>query len=89
MTEEEIAREAEQYDRFYPELTSFCRPDLKTGPAPKQVTRSYKLVLVQGAKVVDVYQMPNGEQITGIEVSGRVSEWVDMCVLVRERVSGE
>lgn len=68
LTEEEIQKEQEQHDRFFNDLNSFCQPDTKVGPAPKLQSRRYKLVLMQGGSAVDVYTLPENEEVLGIEV---------------------
>lgn len=68
LNEAEIEKELASYDRFVNDLTSFCQPDPKVGAAPKQKTRRYKLSLVQGGAVVDVFKLNENEQILGLEV---------------------
>ena len=67
LTNDEKEKEETFYDRFFPNLDSFCQPDVSIAPAPLISMREHKLVIMQSGTAVDEYVLPLGEQILGIE----------------------
>lgn len=66
-TEAEREEDRSVYDRFFPEMNSFSKPDEGVGPAPAVVERSYKVSVVQSGCVVDSYVLPPNEVAVEIE----------------------
>ena len=65
LTDEEMKIEEENYDRFIPDLTSFCQPNETLAPAPLLESTQHKVVLVQGNTAIDEYFLKENEQILG------------------------
>lgn len=69
VTSEEKAKDDEEFGRFFPSLESFASPSEKTGKDPSLKDRRYKLNLVQGGEVVDVFDsFLDGEYVMDIDV---------------------
>ena len=68
LTKEEQEREESTYDRFHLDFTSFAQPDRASGAPPPTVGRQYKLAILQDGVAVDVFNMPVGEHVLGVEV---------------------
>jgi len=69
LTDEEKQKEAELYERFFPDLDSFCQPDKAVGAPPPLKTRKYKIAFIQNGKCVGIHELPDGENVLGMEVA--------------------
>lgn len=68
LTEEEKQKEAELYERFL-SLDSFSQPDKAVGAPPPLKLRKYKIAFIQNGKCVGIHELPEGENVLGMEVA--------------------
>ena len=68
LTEEELQEDGELYERYFPNMDSFCQPDYSVGKAPAVSERAHTLALLQGSAVVDTYTLPPNECVVDVEV---------------------
>jgi cleavage and polyadenylation specificity factor subunit 1 len=69
LTDEEKEKEAELYERFFPNLESFSQPEKTVGAPPPLKSRRYKIAFIQNGKCVGIHELPEGENVLGMEVA--------------------
>ena len=60
--------EKKLYDRYFPDMDSFCAPDVAIGAPPSHAVRSDSLVLMQSGQPVSSYDFDDNEHIVGCDV---------------------
>jgi hypothetical protein len=91
LNEEEAKKEEDTYDRFLGDLSDgFGQPDASLGPAPSVEAKQYKIAIVQGGTAVDVYTLPENEQVLGVEVLYlTVEREVEVAISVPMMIGGK
>ena len=69
LTEKEKKTEDELYDRYFPDLESFSQPDKAVGAPPMLTCRQFKIAFIQNGKCVGIHELPEGENVLGMEVA--------------------
>ena len=66
--------ELKLYDRYFQDLSSWCKPDIAIGCPPRRSSRKDELVLMQSGHPVSSYRFPDGEEIVTAEVVALATE---------------